>query len=106
MSCPFWLVKIHKIAIQSSTRRRQVSQKIGYLFVNIPNIFGIADDILIADFDGKHKDHDYTFDKVLQICRQASMKLNKDKCLFRCTSIPFFGEVVSCKGVSPDPRKI
>ena len=30
--------------------------------------------------------------KILRICRQANLKLNKDKCFFWCTSILFFGE--------------
>ena len=28
------------------------------------------------------------------------------KCIFRCTIAPFFGELVSRKGVKPDPKKI
>ena len=35
-----------------------------------------------------------------------NLKLNKEKCHFRCTSIPFFGEVVSREGVQPDLWKI
>ena len=34
------------------------------------------------------------------------MKLNKEKCHFRCTSIPFFKGVISREGVQPDPQKI
>ena len=44
-------------------------------------------------------------EKVLQICRQANSELNIDKCLFRWTSIPFFGEIIPQYGVSPDPTK-
>ena len=34
------------------------------------------------------------------------MKLNIEKCHFRCTSIPFFGEVILRRRVQPDPQKI
>ena len=44
--------------------------------------------------------------KLLQIHRQANVKHNKDKCLVRCISIPFFGKIISQKGVSPDLGKI
>ena len=27
-------------------------------------------------------------------------------CLFRCSSIPFFGKIISQQGVRPDPRNI
>ena len=55
------------------------------------NIFVTADDILITGFDEWGKDHDETLEKVLWVCREANIKLNKDKYLFRCTSTPFFG---------------
>ena len=55
----------------------------------MPNVFGIADDILIAGFDNNSKDCDAPLDKILRICRQANLKLNKDTHLFRCKSIPF-----------------
>ena len=48
-----------------------------------------------AGFDEWGKDHNEMSEKVLCLCRQANVKLNKDKCLFRCTSIPFFNEIIS-----------
>ena len=36
----------------------------------------------------------------------VNLKLNKDKCHFRCTSVPFIGEVISRPGVQPDPQKL
>ena len=33
------------------------------------------------------------------------MKLKKDKCLLRCTSNPFHGEVISQQGLSPDQKE-
>ena len=72
----------------------------------MPKVFNIADDILIAGFFKQGKDHSDTLDKVLWVCRQANLKLNKGKCLFRCTCIPFFDEVISQQGVGPDARKV
>ena len=60
----------------------------------LPNILGIMDDILIAGFDDMGRDHNTTLDKALRICRWTHLKLNKDRCLFQCTRIPFFGEVI------------
>ena len=57
-----------------------LQKKIDELFSGMPNVFGIANDILIAGIDKQGKDHDETSDKVLQVCRQAHLKLNKDKC--------------------------
>ena len=45
----------------------------------MPNVGGIADGILIAGFHVLGRDHDGTLDKVLRICSQANLKLNKNK---------------------------
>ena len=38
-------------------------KKINELFQGLPNMFGIADDILIARFDDMDRDHNATLDK-------------------------------------------
>ena len=76
------------------------------IFKDLPNAFGIANDILVVGFDSNDMDHDQMLQKVLQICRQAYLKLNKYKCHFRCTSVPFFGDVISRHGVRPDPKML
>ena len=53
------------------------------------NVFDIADGILVVGYDTDGKDHDEMLQQVLQICRQVNIKLNKDKCHFRCMSVPF-----------------
>ena len=58
-------------------------KKIDELFSGMPNVFSIADDILIACFKEQGRHHYATLDKVLGICRQTNLKLNKAKCLFR-----------------------
>ena len=52
-------------------------RKIDELFLGLPNVFGIADDILIEGFDEMGRAHDATLNKVLRICRWANLKLNK-----------------------------
>ena len=59
------------------------------VFKEITKIFGVADDILIVGYDADDTDHDRTLYKVLQIHRTENLKLNKDKCYLRCTSVPF-----------------
>ena len=81
-------------------------RKIDQSFIGIPHVFDIADGILIAGFIDCCRDHNWMMENVLHICRQASLKLNKDKCLSRCISIPFFGEIISWQCLSVDPSKI
>ena len=80
-------------------------RKIDKIFNDIPNVFGIADDILVIGCNKDGTDHDDAVYSVLRQCRDVNLKLNEDKCHFRHTSIPFFGEVVS-RGVQPDPQRI
>ena len=80
--------------------------KIDKVFSDMPNVFGIVDDILVIGYDKDGVDHDAAVHKVLQWCEEVNLKCNKEKCHFRCTSIPFFGEVISRKGVQPDPQKV
>ena len=60
---------------------------------------------LIADFDEWGKSHDDMLEKVLHICRQASLKPNKGKCLLNCTNTHFFDEVILWQGVSSHQNK-
>ena len=80
--------------------------KMDEIFNGMPNVFGIADDIMVLGYEDDGRDHDKTVQKVLQRCREVNLKLNKDKCHLRSTSIKFFGEVIMRNGVQPDPQKI
>ena len=54
---------------------------------------------LVIGYDNNDTGHDTVVHKVLQRCEEVNLKLNKEKCNFRCTSIPFFWEVISRRGV-------
>ena len=76
------------------------------IFSDMSNMFGITDDILVTGYDKNGADHNAAVNKVLGHCKEVNLKLNKDKCHFRHTSIPFFGKVISRDGVQSDPQKI
>ena len=105
-TCPFGRYRHLRLPLRVASVCDMFQKNIDKLFSVMPNIFIIAEDILIASFDEKNKDHDETLDKVLRVCRQINLKLSKEKHLFRCTSIPFFDKVISQQGISPDPRKV
>ena len=73
--------------------------KIDKIFNDMPNVFGIAEDILVIGYCKDEADHDEAVCKVLKWCQDVNLKPNKEKCHFRCTSIPFFGEVMSRQGI-------
>ena len=57
--------------------------KIDEICSDMPNMFGIADDILVIGYDNNGTDHDAAVHKVLQRCKEVNLKLNKEKCHFR-----------------------
>ena len=52
--------------------RDMFQKKTDELFNGRSNMFGIADDILIASFDEQGKDHNETL-KILCVCRQTNL---------------------------------
>ena len=64
------------------------------------------DDTIVIGYNENGEDHDAAVHKVLQRCKKVNLKLKKEKCHFRCTTIPFFGEVILRKGLQLDPQKI
>ena len=104
---PIWPVSAYKHLLFRAAPVGDMFQcKIDEIFSDVQNIFGITDDILVIGYNEGGADHDAAICKVLQQCEEVNFELNKEKCHFRCTSIPFFGEVISGKGVQPDPQKI
>ena len=81
-------------------------RKIGKIFKDLPNVFGITDDILVVGFDRDGKDHDVTLQRVLEVCRQVNLKLHKEKYHFRCIQVPFIGNLYPGYGVKCDPQKV
>ena len=66
--------------------QRKIDQIVKYL----SNVFCIANNILVIGYDNDGNDHERLSQEVPQICRKDSLTLNKQKCHFRCTRIPFF----------------
>ena len=105
-ACQFGRYKFKQLPFGAAPVGNMFQYKIDEMFNDMPNIFGIGDDILIIGYDNDGTDHDEAVHKVQQRCKEVNLKLNKEKCHFRCTSIPFFGEVISRRGVQPDPQNI
>ena len=105
-ACPFGRYRYKCLPFGTVPAGNMFQHEIDETFNDIPNVFGIADDILVIGYDKDRTDHDKTVNKVLKHSQDVNLKLSKKKCHFRCMAIPFFGEVVSRDGMQPDPRKI
>ena len=105
-ACPFGRYHYKCLPFGLVPAGDMLQRKIDEIFKDTPNIFGIANDILLIGYDKDGSDHDKAGYNVLSWCWDVILKLNRDKCHFRCTSILFFGEVVFKQGVQPDPQKV
>ena len=105
-TCQFGRYRYKHLPFEAVPAADMFQCKIEEMFNDMPNVFGIADDILVIGYDKDEIDHDEAIYNVLRQCQYVNLKLNKDKCHFRCTSIPFFGKVVSRADIQPDLQKI
>ena len=105
-ACPFGRYQYKCLPLWAVPVCDMFQCKIDEIFNDMPNLFGIADDILVIGYNKDGADHDEAVYHVLKWCQNVNLKLNKDKCYFRCASIPFFDEVVSREGVQAYLQKI
>ena len=79
-------------------------RKLDGIFLCIPGVTGIADDMII--YGRNDLEHDMNLVNFLEVCRRNTLTLNLDKMQFRLPQVSFFGHQWSAKGLSPDPKKI
>ncbi|KAL7880871.1 hypothetical protein SRHO_G00031250 [Serrasalmus rhombeus] len=72
-------------------------------FEHIPGVTTMMDDVIV--WGSTREERDTRLRQVLERTRSVNLKLNRDKCEFAVESLTFIGDVVSEKGVSPEPRK-
>ena len=79
-------------------------RKLDAIFLSIPGVTGIADDMII--YGKTNQEHDQHLVNFLEVCRKNTLTLNPDKMQFRLPQVSFFGHQWSARGLSPDPKKI
>ena len=72
--------------------------------MELPNLFGIGDDILVEGYEHDGRDRDNKLS--IRNFQKENLKLGKDKCHFICTSDPFFGEIISRQVMRTGPKKL
>ena len=71
---------------------------------DLKGVINIADDILI--FGKDVEEHDRNLTALLDKALEVNLTLNPKKLKFKCTSVPFFGNILTDKGILPDPKKV
>ena len=93
-----------RLPMGSITAQDVFQRKLDGIFLDIPGVTGIADNMVI--YGRSDLEHDRHLINFLDICRKNTLTLNPDKMQFRLPQVSFFGHQWSAKGLSPDPKKI
>ena len=87
------------------TSAPEIFQRIMHdLLHDLPGVVLYMDDILV--FGSSKSQHDERLKKVLDVIQSSGLKLNKNKCKFRVTSLDFLGHTVSADGIRPSHDKV
>ena len=57
-------------------------------------------------YEEASKDHDAKLHKLMERCRDRSVKLNKEQMKLRLDQFPYFRHLLTSKGLKPDPGKV
>ena len=74
-------------------------RKLDAIFLSIPGVTGIADNMII--YGRNDQEHDKHLVNFLDVCRKNTLTLNPDKMQFRLPQVSFFGTQMECKGSQP-----
>ena len=66
-ACQFERYSYKQLPLGAAPTRDMFLRKIDKIFKELPNLFGIADDILVVGYEVDGEDHDETLQRVLQI---------------------------------------
>ncbi|KAL7882928.1 hypothetical protein SRHO_G00005860 [Serrasalmus rhombeus] len=74
------------------------------VYEHIEGVDMTMDDIII--WGATKEEHDSRLKQVLEATRKANLKLNRDKCRLGVSELTFVGDIMSSKGILPDPMKV
>ena len=93
-----------RLPMDSIVAQDVFQRKLDSVFLSVPGVTGIADDMII--YGRNDQEHDEHLVNFLEVCRRNTLTLNLDKMQFRLPQVSFYGHTWSSKGLSPDPKKI
>lgn len=79
-------------------------RKLDEILKDVPNVAGIADDILV--YGRTDTEHDLAFINMLETCRQNNVGLNSEKLQFKKDKVKFFGHTLTPQGLQPAEDKL
>ena len=101
---PFGRYKFHRLPFGLHSSQDVFQKAVDEALEGLTGVDTIADDILV--YGTTIEEHDHNLKRMLQMCRKRGIKLNGDKSVIRATELQFYGNLITSKGLKPDPMKI
>ena len=79
-------------------------QKLDSIFNSIPNVSGIADDLIVAG--ATEEEHDAAFTKLMETARKNNVRFNSSKLQFKHKKVNFYGHTITENGLVPAEDKL
>ena len=70
---------------------------------DLNGVVNMADDLVYSTDDDEH---DRNLLALMEKCLEVGLTLNLNKLKFKCKNVPFFGNIITGKGIKPDPSKV
>ncbi|KAK2702885.1 hypothetical protein QYM36_018527 [Artemia franciscana] len=101
---PYGRYKFKRMSFGLISAQDEFQRRMEEAFEGIQAFSVIVDDIIIS---GKIiEEKDVNVRSALIRARKEGVKLNLQKCVFKCNNIPYFGHVISEYGIHPDQQKV
>ena len=101
---PFGRYKFHRLPFGLHSSQDVFQKAVDEALEGLKGVDTIADDILV--YGSSIEEHDQNLRNMLQMCRTKGIKLNGDKSVIRATELQFYGNLITSKGLQPDPLKV
>ena len=79
-------------------------RKLDEVYRGIPNVMGIADDIIVCG--SSEQEHDKAFTEMLKATRTHNVSLDSEKLQFKQSQVDFYGHTLTEKGIQPAKEKL
>ena len=103
-STPFGRYRYLRLPFGISASSDLFQLKCNEIFEGLPGVTAIVDDILI--YGRTREEHDCNLRSVLDRAREKGIRFNPEKCTIGVNEVPFFGNIITDKGLKADPSKI
>jgi len=101
---PFGRYRFNRLPFGVNVSQDIFQRKLDDVYQGIPNVTGIADDILITG--STPEEHDKAFVDMLEATRNNNIGLNSTKLQFKQSSVNFYGHVITAEGIQPSTTKL